>query len=59
MDIVQRAPKKNCQNGSIKRVGRPLGFQGKRFIVVHGWSGKGFVDGADYHGDMNRHLLSG
>lgn len=57
-------PRKSWQDASTKSVKRPSGYEGKRFIVVHGGGEKGFVDGAnlvftaksnvgDYHGEMN------
>lgn len=57
-------PRKSWQDASIKSVKRPSGYEGKRFIVVHGGGEKGFVNNAslvftaksnvgDYHGEMN------
>ena len=52
------------QDNSVKSVRKPEGYDGKRFIVVHAGSSKGFVSNAsllfcsksntlDYHGEMN------
>ena len=57
------------QDNSLKSVRKPEGYDGKRFIVVHAGSSKGFVQGAsllfcsksmtlDYHGEMNNTIFT-
>ncbi|KAJ8939886.1 hypothetical protein NQ318_023226 [Aromia moschata] len=59
---------KSWQDESKKSVRKPEGYEGKRFIVLHAGSNKGFVDNAgliystksklaDYHGDMNADIF--
>lgn len=55
---------KSWQDKSVKSVRKPEGFDGKRYIIVHAGSERGFIDGAslvfasktkvgDYHAEMN------
>lgn len=61
-------PRKSWQDSSIKSVKRQLGFEGKRFIVVHAGSETSFIQNAslvfslksntgDYHGDMKNEIF--
>ncbi|XP_072397975.1 uncharacterized protein [Diabrotica undecimpunctata] len=57
------------QDNSAKSVRKAGGYNGKRFVIVHAGSRKGFVSGenllfcsksnvADYHGEMNNELFT-
>uniref|UniRef100_A0A6P7G776 Uncharacterized protein LOC114338511 n=1 Tax=Diabrotica virgifera virgifera TaxID=50390 RepID=A0A6P7G776_DIAVI len=57
------------QDSNVKSVRKPQGYDGKRFIIVHAGSSKGFVEGAsllfssksltmDYHGEMNGNIFT-
>lgn len=56
------------QDGSSKSVRKPLGFDGKRFVVLHAGNKEGFVTNGslifasksmtmDYHGEMNSEMF--
>lgn len=60
---------RSWQDNSVKSVRKPEGYDGKRFIVLHAGSRKGFIRGAsllfhsksntmDYHGEMNNEIFT-
>lgn len=61
-------PGKSWQDKDVKSVRKPEGYDGKRFIIVHGGTKSGFINNAsllfasksqkeDYHGEMNGEMF--
>lgn len=61
--------RKSWQDENVKSVRKPEGYDGKRFIVLHAGSRRGFITGSsllfasksqkeDYHGEMNGEMFA-